>query len=64
MHQDKQLASTTHCNGINGKFYQPDAVKNAFERVLRKIGINGGQGFSCLRDTGATLIEQIDPAAT
>ena len=31
---------------------------------MRKIGINGGRGFSSLRDTGATLIEQIDPMAT
>ena len=48
----------------DGKFYQSDAVKNAFARVLRKVGINGGRGFSSLRDAGATLSEQIDPAVT
>jgi hypothetical protein len=47
-----------------GKFHHSDVVKSAFERVQRKIGINGGRGFSSLRDTGAGLIEQIDPLAT
>jgi hypothetical protein len=31
---------------------------------LKKVGIEGGRGFSSLRDMGATLIEQIDPAVT
>lgn len=47
-----------------GKFHHSDAIKNAFERVQRKIGINGGRGFSSLRDTGACLMEEIDPLAT
>ena len=47
-----------------GKFHHSDAVKSAFERVQRKIGINGGRGFSSLRDTGSCLVEQIDPLAT
>jgi hypothetical protein len=48
----------------NGKFHHGDAIKSSFDRLLRKVGLNGGRGFYCLRKTGATLIEQIDPAAT
>ena len=31
---------------------------------MRKVGVNGGRGFSSLRDTGATMIKEIDPAVT
>ena len=48
----------------NGKFYHSDAVKNAFDRALRKAGLLGHRGFYCLRKTGASLIESIDPMAT
>ena len=30
----------------------------------RRLRINDGRGFHCLRKTGATMIERIDPAAT
>jgi len=49
---------------VDGKFYHSDAVKNAFERVLVKVKLNSHRGFYCLRKTGATMIESIDPAAT
>ena len=48
---------------VNGKFRHTDTVMNAFERVMRKVGIKK-RGFSSLRDTGAGMIEQIDPLAT
>jgi integrase len=41
-----------------------DAIRNAFERLMDKVGINGHRGFYALRKTGATLIEKIDPAVT
>lgn len=42
-----------------------DAVKNAFDRTLKKAGFpSTGRGFYCLRKTGASLIETIDPLAT
>jgi predicted transcriptional regulator len=48
----------------NGKFTQSDAVKNAFDRVMKKVGLNGHRGFYCLSKTGASLVEEIDPTAT
>ena len=45
-------------------FTHSDAIKNAFDRLLAKTRLNGGRGFYCLRKTGASLIESIDPAAT
>jgi hypothetical protein len=32
--------------------------------LRQKTGINDGRGFYCLRKTGASLIERIDPQAT
>ena len=50
---------------INGDTYQKcDAIKLRFDRLLRKTKLNSGRSFYCLRKTGATLIESIDPAAT
>lgn len=48
----------------DGKYCHTDTIKNLFDRLLKKVGIDGGRGFSSLRDMGATLIEQIDPAVT
>ena len=48
----------------NGKFTKSDAVKNAFDRVMKKVGPSGHRGFYCLRKTGASLVEEIDPSAT
>ena len=48
----------------NGKYWMSDAIKSAFWRIQVATGINGGRGFYCFRKTGATLIEEIDPAAT
>jgi len=48
----------------DGKAGASDAVHNAFWRVLRKVGLADGRGFYCLRKTGATLIEAIDPDVT
>ncbi len=41
-----------------------DAIATAFHRLQKKTGVNDGRGFYCLRKTGASMIEQIDPAAT
>ena len=41
-----------------------DSIKSMFWRLQMKTGINDGRCFYCLRRTGATMIEQIDPAAT
>jgi len=49
---------------IDGTYKMSDAVKSSFYRVQMKTGINDGRGFYCLRRTGATLIETIDPAVT
>lgn len=50
---------------VNGRQKISDAVKNAFGRVTRKAGFpSTGHGFYGLRKTGATMIEQIDPAVT
>jgi integrase len=48
----------------NGKLTKSDCIKNLFWRLRRKTGINDGRGFYCLRKTGASLIERIDPQAT
>jgi integrase len=48
----------------DGVFRHCDAIKNAIDRLLLKTGLNGGRGFYCLRKTGASLIETIDPAVT
>lgn len=40
-----------------------DAVKNAFWRLRKKVGIGEGMGFYTLRKTGASLVEKIDPLA-
>jgi excisionase family DNA binding protein len=46
------------------KFCHSDAVKNAFDRLLTEVDLNGHRRFYCLRKTGATMIESIDPATT
>ena len=48
----------------DGRLRQSDSVRCWFWRLQRELGINGGRGFYSLRRTGATLIEQIDPAVT
>jgi integrase len=48
----------------DGVFKHCDAIKNAIDRLLLKTGLNGGRGLYCLRKTGASLIETIDPAVT
>lgn len=48
----------------DGRLTKSNAITNAFWRLLRKKGIDGGRGFCCLRKTGASLIEVIDPLAT
>lgn len=41
-----------------------DSVHNAFWRILKDLGLAKGRGFYCLRRTGATMIEAIDPLVT
>ncbi|MEI7835439.1 MAG: hypothetical protein WCK05_03410 [Planctomycetota bacterium] len=48
----------------DGRLTKSNAITNAFWRLLQKTGIDGGRGFYCLRKTGASLIEVIDPLAT
>ncbi|MEI7836906.1 MAG: hypothetical protein WCK05_10920, partial [Planctomycetota bacterium] len=45
----------------DGKLRKWDAIATAFHRLQRKTGVNDGRGFYCLRKTGASMIEQIDP---
>ena len=49
---------------VDGTVRRTDAVKTGFWKLLRKVGINSGRSFSSLRNTGASLIEQIDPMVT
>jgi integrase len=49
---------------VDGKLRHNDAIKCAFWRVLRHVGINGGRGFYSLRKTAATEIERINPLVT
>ena len=49
---------------VHGKLKKSDSIKSMFWRLQMKTGINDGRDFYCLRRTGATMIEQIDPAAT
>ena len=49
---------------VNGRLKKSNAVTNAFFRVRQKTDINAGRSFYSLRKTGASLIEQIDPAVT
>jgi integrase len=49
---------------VDGRLKKSNAISNAFFRVRQKTGINEGRSFYSLRKTGASLIEQIDPAVT
>lgn len=53
-----------HDDFIDGKRKKSDAVKCLFWRAQRRTGINGKRGFYCLRKTGATEIEKINPLVT
>ena len=49
----------------NSSLKHSDAVKNAFDRLLKKTGLQGsGRGFYCLRKSGASIVERIDPTVT
>jgi len=48
----------------DGKLKKSDSIGHIFWRLQQKTNINGSRGFYCLRKTGATLIETIDPACT
>lgn len=49
---------------VDGTVRRTDAVKTGFWKLLRKIGINSGRSFSSLRNTGASMIDEIDPLVT
>ena len=53
-----------HDEAIGGKRRKSDAVKCMFFKLQRKLGINGGRSFYCLRKTAATEIEKINPLVT
>jgi len=48
----------------DGKYKKCDCIKLRFNRLLKLVGLNGKRSYYCLRKSGATLIEAIDPAAT
>ena len=51
------------CRVVDSIMKKSDAVADAFWSV-QKTGINSRRSFSTLRNTGASMIERIDPTAT
>lgn len=49
---------------VGDKTTGSNAVSSASWRLLGKVEIDGGRSFSSLRNTGASMIEEIDPAVT
>ena len=49
---------------VNGELHMSDSIRCMLWQLQQKLGINDGRSFYSLRKTGATLIEQIDPAVT
>ncbi len=70
VHGDDRVFLTTRGNPLvhnewkDGKLHRSDSISCLFRRLLKAEGIDGGRSFYCLRKTGASEIEAIDPTVT
>ena len=53
-----------HNRWEDGKLHRSDSINCHFWRLMTETGISNGRNFYCLRKTGASEIEMINPAVT